>query len=165
MAKNGFTVTITQDLDLSKIKELKKKVGKAANRKARVGVPDNEKEKDGASIAKIAFAHEFGSPKRGIPERSFLRGALNSSKNQHELANLNEANLKRVLDGDMTIDTALGQMGLMAASQVQKYITNPEKPFKPLKPATIKRKKSTKPLIDTGNLRQSISWVLEGKSS
>jgi hypothetical protein len=45
---------------------------------------------------------------------------------------------------------------MQAAADVQAYMVNGK--FAPLKAKTIKRKGSSKPLIDTGQLRQSITY-------
>ncbi|WP_252715295.1 hypothetical protein [Acinetobacter junii] len=47
-------------------------------------------------------------------------------------------------------------LGMQAAADVQMYMVNGK--FAPLKAKTIKRKGSSKPLIDTGQLRQSITY-------
>jgi phage gpG-like protein len=100
--------------------------------------------------------HEFGSPERGIPERPFLRTTIQANKGKY--VQLNRKNLVAVLNKTMTVEQALGQLGAVAAGDVQAQIASGG--FAPLKAATIKRKGSSKPLIDTGQLRQSITWEL-----
>lgn len=117
-----------------------------------VGVPDGPTERDGTSIATIAAAHVFGTSR--IPQRDFLRPAI--EKNLPSFQSLTATNLVRVATGQMNLETALGQLGAAAAGAVQAEIVSGS--FAPLAPATVRRKKSSKPLIDSGNMRQSITF-------
>lgn len=119
-----------------------------------VGVPAGPREKGGSSSALVASVHEFGSPARNIPQRSFLRGGI--ERNLPGLIALNGANLAAIGRGQMDIETALGRLGQAAAAAVKREII--EGDFAPLKAATIKRKKSSRPLVDTGQLRQSVTY-------
>lgn len=134
----------------------------AERRRVLVGVPAGKQEKDGTPIALIAAVHEFGSPERGIPERSFLRAGILS--NLQQLIAINAASIRQIASGSMTMVSALNRLGLFAAGAVQKQIA--EGDYTPLRPATIARKGSSKPLIDTASLRQSITYqiALEGEA-
>ncbi len=125
-----------------------------------VGVPEGKREEDGTPVAMIAAVHEFGSPSQGIPERPFLRVAV--QRNRQKYVRLNRINLVKMLRGQATVDQALGQLGEMAKGDVQTEIRSGD--FAPLKPATIKRKGSSRPLIDTGQMVQSIAWELGDKN-
>ena len=50
----------------------------------------------------------------------------------------------------------LEQLGAMAVGEVQKYVTELDTP--PNAPSTIRQKGSSNPLINTGALRQSITY-------
>jgi len=134
-----------------------------------VGVPAGAKEDDEAStpIAMLAAVHEFGAPSRHIPERPFLRPAI--TEGRPDFIRLNRANMRRVARGRTTIKQALGELGELGKRKVQEKIK--AGPFRALRPATIAARKrrsegSSKPLIDTGNLRQSITWILDdGKAA
>lgn len=130
---------------------------KRLNKRILVGVPAGKTEADGTSTALVAAVHEFGSPERGIPERSFLRAGLRASF--FAITRLNVDSLRAVANNTMSVDTALARTGAVAAGGVQKYI--PEGDFVPNAPSTVKAKGSSKPLIDTGHLRQSITYVVE----
>lgn len=112
-------------------------------------------------LAVIAATHEFGSPEHGIPERSFLRAGIRRGIPKFNA--LNYANLRKVLLGQKTIEETVEMLGVVAAGEVRREFTSGE--FAPLKLATIKRKGSSRPLIDTGQLRQSITYVVEGSQS
>jgi hypothetical protein len=139
-----------------------------ANKSVLVGVPVGaEPEPDGTPMAMIAAVHEFGSPEQNIPERSFLRGGIR--RGTPKFGKLNERNLSAVVRGTMTVAQSLGQLGAMAAGEVKREFTTAD--FAPIAQATIYARKrrfgkaSTRPLIATGNLRQSITWVEAGAES
>ena len=64
---------------------------------------------------------------------------------------------KRIIEGKLTREQALEQFGAWAAGQVQAFISA-GRVVPPLDPTTIARKGSSIPLIDTGQLRQSITY-------
>ena len=107
-------------------------------------------------LAAIAAIHEFGLG--GMPQRSFLRSAFDENKPM--INKMGDSVVNSAIKGIST-ETALNQLGNVVQGMVQKKIV--DGPFVPNSPATIKRKKSSKPLIDTGHLRQSIRYVIERK--
>jgi hypothetical protein len=106
-------------------------------------------------LAMIAAVHEFGCPERNIPERSFLRAGIR--RGTPKFNRLNVDSLRKVVRGEMTIATALDRLGVVAVGEVKREFVVGS--FAPLKPETIKRKGSSRPLIDTGQLRQSITYI------
>lgn len=112
-------------------------------------------------LAMIAAVHEFGCPERNIPERSFLRAGIRRGTPKFRLLNVDS--LKKVLRGEMTIEQALDKLGVVAAGEVKREFVVGT--FAPLKQATKDRKGSSRPLIDTGQLRQSITHQIEGTQS
>lgn len=56
----------------------------------------------------------------------------------------------------------LNQAGNAGVSAVRKWFSDPRNGWEPLSPSTIRAKGSDAPLIDTGAMRQSITYVLEG---
>lgn len=107
-------------------------------------------------LAVIAAIHEFGLG--DMPQRSFLRSAYD------ENLPMIDKMIQRVANGavfGLGTNAALNQLGNVVQGMVQRKIV--DGPFVPNSAATIKRKKSSKPLIDTGHLRQSIRYVIERK--
>jgi len=153
------TIRVVNDFDSKAIDQLRQRI-KKDDREVRVGIPDAAAEEDGTSVATIAAAHEYGSPSQGIPERPFL--GMTIKNNRQRYASLCRANIGKMLRGDKTLTDALDELGTIAAADVRTTIANGE--FEPLKPATIKRKGSSRPLIDTGRMRQSITHVIAPKS-
>ena len=120
-----------------------------------VGVPASSGSYDGISVVEVAAINEFGTAR--IPERSFLRVPLNQSRDK--LGKALEHAAKSMIDGKSDF-TAMSQVGAMGAAICQEAISNGIAPAN--KPSTIQKKGSSTPLIDTGNLRQSITYVVGG---
>ena len=132
----------------------------AKKRVKHAGKPDEIVE-TGTPLALVAATHEFGYPEGGIPERSFLRAGIHEGVPKFN--RLNEANLRGIVLGSKTVDQSLNMLGVMAVGEVQRKIRRG--PFEPLKQATKDRKGSSKPLIDTAQLIQSQTFILEGEQS
>jgi phage gpG-like protein len=131
----------------------------------RVGVLDDAtkqvepgEEPSKLSLLEVAAVHEFGAPAAGIPQRSFIRATIDARR--ADIARLQLALAKQVLTGKLTPDQALEQMGAKVAAWCQTRIAEGIGPA--LKPATIARKKSSKPLVDTGQLKSAITYRVTG---
>lgn len=109
----------------------------------------------GFSMIELAAVHEFGSRDGRIPERSFLRSTFRDRK--EDLTKFLTKIAKQIIADKLSPEDALGQLGLWGAAQVKNQITKQDIP-PPLSARTIQRKGSTKPLVDTGQLVNSISW-------
>jgi hypothetical protein len=112
-----------------------------------VGVFANQ----GSDLVIYAASNEFGTNE--IPERSFLRAGIDEGRRR--LQEFAKSQAVRVLLGKIKKKNALKLLGLKAEEGVIRKID--KGPFKPNAPATIKKKGSSKPLIDTGRLRQAIT--------
>lgn len=155
----SVSVKVLKDIDPKALDRLRQRLV-GDSRVVNVGVPEGKREEDGTPVAMIAAVHEFGLPSQGIPERPFLRVAI--QRNRQKYVRLNRINLVKMLRGQATVDQALGQLGEMAKGDVQTEIRSGV--FTPLKEATKKRKGSSRPLIDTGQMVQSIAWELGDKN-
>lgn len=101
--------------------------------------------------AELALIHEFGI---GVPERSFIRAAFDKN---HPKYDENMVKLVRAIyDGKITIERAVGLLGMQIASDIRNYIRDSGE-LLPNAPSTIARKGSSKPLIDSAQLVNSIS--------
>lgn len=108
-----------------------------------------------SEVATVGVVHEFGAPARNIPERSWLRSVYDENRNRLQRVKAKETG--RVIDGKQDARQAIARVGGWFAAQVKAKIR--KGPFAPLEPETIARKGSTKPLIDTGQMIQSITHV------
>ena len=104
------------------------------------------------SLVEVGAVHEFGSRDGRIPERSYMRSTFDARRDDYERG-LKRA-IGRAIDGDGDIDTELGRLGLVAAGDIQQTIATLTDP--PLAQATIDKKGSSKPLVETGRLKSSI---------
>lgn len=104
------------------------------------------------NVASIGFAHEFGTAI--IPERSFMRSTTKEKKK--EIVKLQGKLLKKVQSGEMSTEKALGLVGAFVAGLMSKKIVDIKSPAN--SPTTIVRKGSSNPLVDTGQLKNSITW-------
>ncbi len=128
------------------------------NRSVLVGVPAGTGSyEDGAPIAVIAAVQEFGSADGVVPERSFLRVPLR--QNVEDFRAIWRALIPKVVRGELTMHQLMSQLGAKAASVSQEAIAAGIDPANA--PSTVARKGSSKPLIDSGALRQSITYIVE----
>jgi hypothetical protein len=105
----------------------------------------------------LAVIHEFGVPQRRIPARPFLRSTFDAKKSAWN--SLLSRMALGVVRGKLTVEQALGLLGQRAAADVKLRITTGSN-FVPNAPMTIARKGSSRPLVDTGRLVASISYVV-----
>lgn len=116
-----------------------------------VGVPRSSNGIRGNAM--IAMVHEFGI---NVPERSFLRSTVLEQADKY--ARIFATNIPDAIKNGTPAYEAYSKLGTIAMNDVRLKIASGE--FAALSPATIKRKRSSKPLIDTGMLRQSINYEI-----
>jgi hypothetical protein len=115
------------------------------------------------SNAQIAYLNEHGSPARNVPARPFVGPGVKEAL--PELKAVARQVAKKALTslnpGDVASGMRIIAAGLEAAIK-KKILTGH---FAPLKPATIKRKGHSKPLIDTGQMYDSIKGRVKRRTS
>lgn len=104
----------------------------------------------GLTVGDVATFHEFGL---GVPERSFIRNYVDRSK---QAAQALARRCAEAVARGVPAEAALNIIGMSHASAIQEMIADGIDP--PLAEETIKRKGSSTPLIDTGQLRASVTW-------
>lgn len=93
-----------------------------------------------------------------IPERSFLRNGFDEHHEQ-VLKNV-ERTLPLVLNGKMSTDQYMKNIGLLLSSKIKEYATALKDP--PKHPFTLERKPDkTNPLVVTGDMIEGITWEVE----
>jgi hypothetical protein len=105
---------------------------------------------DGVTVAMVAEWAELGI---GQPMRSWLRGWIDEEQAEIEKRIAEET--KAVLAGKRTRQQALARVGVWAVGQIQARIARGIAP--PNAESTIDKKGSATPLVDTGQLRSSIT--------
>lgn len=105
-----------------------------------------------ANLADVATFNEFGTS--DIPARPFMGQTF---ENNRDIVGASIAVMKdQIFLGETSVTRALNKLGTWYKGLIQKIFKEGE--FQENAPATIRIKKSSKPLIDTGRLRQSIDY-------
>lgn len=147
-AIHEFGGTITQQADTVTINRKLKRDGSFAN-----GGRFVKRKKANFSSTHVRRARTIK-----IPQRSFLRATVDEKKT--EISKLATNAVKSVIEG-ADPEAAMRIVGLGVEGMVKKKITTG--PFAPNAPSTVKRKRSSRPLIDTGHMRQSIRYNIISK--
>ena len=128
----------------------------------KAGIIEGTTAKDGTNIAEYAAYNEYGVPgkkkKWDIPPRPFIRGWV-----ENHAAEINAAHerfFKQVAEGKLSAEQAMNRLGQFAESGIRKYIKSGN--FEPNADSTIKRKGSSRPLIETGAMRNSVRYKVVG---
>lgn len=109
---------------------------------------------DGTSVAMVAAIQNYGAPARNIPPRPFFTSMIRA--NQDRWPDVVVASLRaRGFD----VRSALVDLGHEMEGELRESIQQTNSP--PLRPGTIKRKGSSKPLVDTGRMLNSIVSKVE----
>lgn len=112
---------------------------------------------DGTTVAQVAAWNEFGT--EHSPSRPFMRQTLKDQR--EEITKFARDRAKGVVNGSMSAQMALNGIGSYVKGRMQAEIRDGE--FEPNAPSTVAHKGSSKPLIDTGRMRQSIVYVITSK--
>lgn len=148
-----MTVQVTGNL--AKFKQLIEQIKASGEKAVYVGFPAEFNEKvegsDNFNLASLAAVLEFGNER--IPSRPFLRQTL--AENQEKYTAL----FVKLFESGISIEQIYEQIALIAQGDVQQNIVNGK--WTANAPSTIKRKKSSKPLINTGKLRQSVKGIVK----
>ncbi len=170
MAKNPLQMTKDE------LPKLVKQLEKLSAKDVLVGVPrQNDARTDNAgetmNNATLAYIQDRGSPAANIPARPFMApGIMNA---QERIASQLRRGIQDLTSGKQAdVDVSLSKAGMIAQASIRHVINDGPPP--PLAESTIADRKrrgrlSEKPLVDTGQLRNSINYVLRerktGKSS
>jgi hypothetical protein len=122
-----------------------------------------------SKVSEVAQLVEDGHPNGGIfegtntPERPFFKAAANSKENQRAVSALIKKNQRKVLQGKMTTEQNLNEVGELLVRQLQDSIEN----FTgtPTEATIAMREKrgesSTDVLIETGTLWTGVEYQLK----
>ncbi|MEX4082592.1 hypothetical protein MY977_01830 [Haemophilus influenzae] len=138
---------------LEKELELINKIGKA---RVKVGVQADAgvHSESGESLVDIGICNEYGTAH--IPSRPFIRQTFED--NQQALAQYLGRVVENVAKGDDLVQE-LSKLGQWYQDKQKKILKS--YPWTPNAPSTRRRKKSSKPLVDTSQLVNSIRYKVE----
>lgn len=122
--------------------------------RVKVGFPAGKV--DGDIVARAIWNH-YGTS-RGIPSRPFLLNAMRKNKNKYR--NGMKISAKKILRGEASPETVVRKLGVLAQGDIQSEITTLRSP--PNARSTIRQKGSSNPLIDTGEMRQAVTYKVDG---
>jgi hypothetical protein len=129
-----------------------------------VGIPArtaNQGRRGKINNASLLFIFSNGSPMRNIPARPVIQPAIEANQQSinKELGGAAKAALANDPAGVME---AMDRAGLVAENAAKQWFFDPRNNWAPNKPATIRRKGSAQPGIDTGAMRRAITHVVLG---
>ena len=134
-----------------------------------VGIQQKESKREDEQItnAELLFIHTNGSPINNIPPRPVIEPAI--KHDSERLSAMMKKAAQLVLAGK--IDDAIIQLkrtGMRGQNVSRNWFVNPENNWPPNSPSVTdeKRKKGStnpRPLIDTGELRKSITYFVKTK--
>jgi len=137
---------------------IREQIAALSNLQVKVGIIEGTGSVNGTDIAEYAAYNEYGVPgkkkKWDIPPRPFIRGWIEN--NQAEIKAMQDKLFGQVADGKMKAEMAIKKLGQFAQDGIKRYIMSGG--FEPNAESTIKRKGSSRPLIDTGTMRNSIRY-------
>lgn len=117
------------------------------------------------SAAHQMYVASHGSPLYHVPPRPIIEPAIEADDNKEAIAGELGKAAKAVLDGKP--DEAkrhLKRAGQEGENAARAWFEDPRNNWPENAPATIKAKGSDKPLIDTGELRKSITHVVKERT-
>ena len=107
----------------------------------------------------VALANEFGSApgvKPAVPARPFVKTAMD--RHGAELQKGAADQLAMISRGEQTTHRALSDLGKIGADKIQATIVDSKSWAVPNAPYTVAKKRSSTPLIDTGAMRQAVTY-------
>lgn len=154
------------------LKKFLQRFKEARGARVKVGVTESvgrepKKTREGSAgedltVLLIAWWNEYGTHRtladgrrvQHVPPRSFIR--TTTDEQRVKIFALKKRLIAQIIDGKLTVRQALGVLGEFLQKKIQSKIVRLRDP--PNAPSTITRKGSSNPLIDIGQLLQSIRY-------
>lgn len=158
-SKKAVSIKVKKDI----YKQVKKNLLDFSKLDLLVGVPQDKTKREGNSEpitnAELMFIHTNGSPIRNIPKRPTIEPTV--EENKERISEMFKKAVNKVLAnrGDGRAD--LEKIGLWTVNKIKAKFGSDE--LVPNAPSTIAQKGDNNPLIDTGQLRNSITYVIRRK--
>ena len=139
------------------------------NSYAKVGLLGSETADNAGDLtqAEIGAVHEFGTEDGRIPRRPWISAAFDLKKD--ELLQTAQKLILMLMDGKITMEKALGILGLKLSTEIKKYVTTGD-PIPPPNAPSVQKAKEAKTrsgaahgvrtLIDTGRMVASVTWAV-----
>jgi hypothetical protein len=143
---------------------LSKLLAKVSGLRVYVGIPEEKTGRKGEEVgnAALMYIHTHGSMLRGIPSRPVIEPAISAKGNKEKIEDQLAAAARAAMDGnDVLAKRSLKLAGMLGQNAARGWFTDPRNGWAPNTEATIAAKGSDKPLIDTGQLRKAIIYVVK----
>lgn len=139
--------------------KFQKMLKELADKEVRIGFQHGKAtEEDGTDICDVAAWNELGTV--NMPSRPFLRKSVD--ENEGKINSFLKSKKKDLIRG-VSAEQVLKEIGIFQKDLIQEKITDGS--FAPNAESTVKKKGSSKPLIDTGRMRQSVNYEIKQKGS
>lgn len=110
------------------------------------------------------YIQSHGSPAFRIPPRPIIEPAIEA--NIEMISKYLKRSVRCFLEGNEEEGKReLESAGMIAQGYARRWFTDPRNEWPPNAPSTIKAKGSDMPLIDTGELRKSITYIVRGANT
>lgn len=110
----------------------------------------NSNAKEVKYVAQVAYDNNYGN---GVPARPFFTNVVDGDKDYQRM-------FEEYIKEGYPVSQALTFIGIEMQQDIQREIIDLRTP--PNSPATIARKKSSNPLVDTGHMGDSVTYVIKG---
>jgi hypothetical protein len=131
----------------------------------KAGILEGSGSVDGVDIAEYATWNEFGVPgitqQWAIPPRPFVRGYVDN--HGEKINSITDMLVKQVADGKIDAKTAVEKLGKNTKEGIKRYIKTASNHL-PNAEVTVKRKGTSRPLIDTGKMRDAVDYKVVSSS-
>lgn len=155
-------------ITVDKMASIIKAINELGAKDVLVGIPEgntDRKSSDPATNALIGYVQEFGSPANNIPARPFLIPGVQDI--QKPAADRLKVAAQRALSGDLSqAEKQLHAAGLMGQNSARAKINSNIQPKLSERTLAARRARGVKrenTLIDTGQLRNAITYVIRKK--
>lgn len=110
----------------------------------------NSNAKEVKYVAQVAYDNNYGN---GVPARPFFTNVVDGDKDYQRI-------FEEYIKEGYPVAQALTFIGIEMQQDIQQEIITLREP--PNSPVTIARKKSSNPLVDTGHMGDSVTYVIKG---
>lgn len=178
-----FDLTVTKTSSALKVNET---LAKLARKQVLVGIPASNAKRKGEAInnAELMYIHTNGSPMNNIPARPVIEPAIEQPETKKLITEQLKDAAEALFDGDeAAMDESLQLAGRLGANAAKRWFTDSRNGWPKNKPSTVRNKlrklrgtayteamdildsdgdimSIDTPLIDSGELRRSITYVV-----
>ena len=148
----------SKDKGFAKLKKLAEQLGGRPHVKVGVLASSgaDQVHDGGLTNVELAVVLHYGTDDGHVPARPFLTQTAHEQEKKWERL-IAEVGGK-IIEGKLSLERGLGLIGQRASADVKNTITKGEGVPPPNAPSTIARKGSSRPLVDSGRVVQSISY-------